>query len=121
MQSKFSKTDIKRKREQLVVAQMIKIYCRKKHHLEGGFLCLQCQELTEYAKQRSINCPRMENKTFCSNCKIHCYRQDKRENIRKVMRFSGPRIFFYHPFMTLWHITTGIQEKYLYIKETLHD
>lgn len=35
MQSKFSKTDIKRKREQLVVAQMIKIYCRKKHHLEG--------------------------------------------------------------------------------------
>ena len=39
----------------------------------------------------------METKTFCSNCRVHCYRSEMREEIRKVMRFSGPRMFFYHP------------------------
>lgn len=31
--------------------------------------------------------PFMETKTFCSQCKVHCYKKDKREQIRKVMRF----------------------------------
>ena len=39
----------------------------------------------------------METKTFCSNCRVHCYRSEMREEIRKVMRFSGPRMIFYHP------------------------
>lgn len=38
----------------------------------------------------------METKTFCSNCRVHCYRSEMREEIRKVMRFSGPRMIFYH-------------------------
>ena len=36
----------------------------------------------------------METKTFCSNCRAHCYRLEMREEIRKVMRFSGPRMIF---------------------------
>ena len=39
----------------------------------------------------------MESKTFCSNCRVHCYCPDMREKIRMVMRFSGPRMLFYHP------------------------
>ena len=33
----------------------------------------------------------METKTFCSNCRVHCYRSEMREEIRKVMRFPVRR------------------------------
>lgn len=80
----------KREREKQVVSQMIALYCRKKH---GGKkqLCPACAALDRYARQRSDRCPFMETKTFCSNCRVHCYRPDMREQIRQVMRFSGPR------------------------------
>lgn len=29
-----------------------------------------------YARLRSDKCPFMETKTFCSNCKVHCYKED---------------------------------------------
>ena len=45
----------------------------------------------------------METKTFCSNCKVHCYRPDMRERIRAVMRFSGPRMLLYHPITGIRH------------------
>ncbi len=28
-------------------------------------------------------------KTFCANCKVHCYKPEMREKIRAVMRFFG--------------------------------
>ncbi len=57
----------KREREQYVVAQMIVLYCRKKHGSKNGVLCKECQALRDYAWQRSEKCPFMETKTFCSN------------------------------------------------------
>ena len=27
-----------------------------------------------YARECSDKCPFMETKTFCSNCRVHCYR-----------------------------------------------
>ena len=36
----------------------------------------------------------MEQKTFCANCKVHCYKPEMREQIRKVMRFSGTEDYF---------------------------
>ena len=53
---------------------MIRIYCRKKHG--GKSLCQRCAELESYARQRSDKCPFMENKTFCSNCRVHCYKPE---------------------------------------------
>lgn len=53
----------------------------------------------------------MENKTFCSNCKVHCYTPIMQEKIREVMRFSGPRMIFYHPIMALNHVITSKREK----------
>lgn len=46
----------------------------------------------------------METKTFCSACKIHCYRAHRREQIRQVMCYSGPRMLLHHPLMTLRHL-----------------
>ena len=81
----------KREREKRMVTEMIKLYCKKQHHTKGGALCPECDELNEYAKLRSDKCPFMETKTFCSNCKVHCYKPVMREKIRAVMRFSGCR------------------------------
>lgn len=99
----------KREREKELVSLMIRIYCRKKH---GGIsLCQQCAELENYARQRSDKCPFMENKTFCSNCRVHCYKPEMREKIREVMRFSGPRMIFYRPVTAIRHVIATKQEK----------
>lgn len=94
----------KREKEKAMVSEMITLYCRKKHKTKRGWLCTQCAELTEYARQRSEKCLFMENKTFCSNCKVHCYKPDMREKIRAVMRFSGPRMIFSHPITAVSHV-----------------
>lgn len=106
----------KREHEKQVVAQMIAIYCRKKHpphcrHLRYQELCPQCRKLLDYAWQRSEKCPFMETKTFCSNCRVHCYKSDMREKIRDVMAFSGPRMIFHHPIITICHMLESHKEK----------
>ena len=100
----------KREQEKKVVSEMIALYCHKNHHTKDG-LCEECAALEQYAHTRSDHCPFMENKTFCSNCKVHCYAPDKREQIRKVMRFSGPRMLFVHPVMAIRHMVLSLTEK----------
>ena len=99
----------KRDREKETVSLMIAIYCRKKHGVKQ--LCPECAALDAYARQRSDKCPFMETKTFCSNCKVHCYKKDMREKIREVMRFSGPRMIFHHPIMAIRHVIESKKEK----------
>ena len=98
----------KRAREERVVKEMITLYCRHHH---GSALCPDCEELIAYAHQRSEKCPFMETKTFCSNCTVHCYKQEMREKIREVMRFSGPRMLFVHPLMAIGHVLESRKEK----------
>lgn len=100
----------KREREKKMVSQMIRLYCRKKHHTGKG-LCSECAELDTYAGQRSDKCPFMETKTFCSNCRVHCYNPQMREKIRMVMRFSGPKMIFYHPVAAVRHVIETRKEK----------
>ncbi len=100
----------KREREKRIVSEMIQLYCRKQHKTKEG-LCPSCAKLKQYAKQRSDHCPFMESKTFCSNCKVHCYKPEMREQIRSVMRFSGPRMIFYHPVMAIRHLIESKREK----------
>lgn len=100
----------KRQREKEMVSQMIALYCRKKHGSKGG-LCPECAALEQYAHQRSEHCPFMENKTFCSNCRVHCYKPEMREQIRQVMRFSDPRMMFHHPIMAIRHLIESKKEK----------
>ncbi len=62
-------------------------------------------------------CPMMETKSFCSVCRIHCYQKEMREQIHRVMRYAGPRMLLYHPFITIQHGMTAIF--YRYYKERL--
>lgn len=82
-------------------------------------LCSECGALLDYAIARSEHCPFMETKTFCSNCKVHCYRPDRREQIRQVMRFAGPRMMFHHPAAAIHHlVATRIEKNRLKGEET---
>ena len=100
----------KREREKRTVALMIRLYCRKKHGTKIN-LCPECEALSQYAMQRSDKCPFMETKTFCSNCRVHCYKPEMREKIREVMRFSGPRMILHHPVMAVRHVIESKKEK----------
>lgn len=104
-------TESKREREKRVVSEMIGLYCRRNHHMKQGKLCAQCEELNVYARNRSDHCPFMETKTFCSNCNVHCYKPEMRQKIRAVMRYSGPRMIFYHPVMAMRHLIESKKEK----------
>ena len=100
----------KREREKQLVSEMIHLYCHKNHHSKKG-LCPDCDTLNTYANQRSDSCPFMAAKTFCSNCKVHCYKADMREQIRIVMRFSAPRMLLIHPITVIRHMIETIKEK----------
>ena len=106
----MDKIQKKREREKQMVSQMIALYCNKNHHTKGK-LCAECAALNAYAKLRSEKCPFMETKTFCSNCKVHCYKPEMREKIREVMRFSGPRMIFQHPVAAIRHVIETKKEK----------
>lgn len=99
----------KRRREKETVSLMIKIYCRAHHG--GKELCPDCAALDAYARLRSDKCPFMETKTFCSNCRVHCYRAEMREKIRAVMRYAGPRMLLHHPVMAVRHVIETKKEK----------
>ena len=86
----------KRAREIKVVTLMIHLYCQ--HHDD-----INEKELCDYASLRIQKCPMMATKTFCSQCQIHCYQKEKQEQIKKVMRYSGPRMIFYHPVLAIKH------------------
>lgn len=107
----------KREKEKELVSQMIRLYCMKKHNTKHE-LCEDCKKLDEYARERSDKCPFMETKTFCSNCKVHCYKPEMREKIRMVMRFSGPRMLLHHPLIALKHVIETKKEKKLMEKKT---
>lgn len=105
-----SKIEKKLEREKQMVSQMIALYCKKQHH-SRSWLCKECAALDAYARMRSEKCPFMETKTFCSNCKVHCYKPEMREKIREVMRFSGPRMLFHHPVAAIRHVAETKKEK----------
>ena len=37
--------------------------------------------------------------------------EEMREQIRRVMRFSGPRMLLYHPVLAVWHLICSRKEK----------
>lgn len=100
----------KREKEKNIVKSMIKLYCKGHKHVEDG-LCDECKELMEYAHKRVDLCPFMETKTFCENCKVHCYNQEMRIKIKEVMRYSGPRMLLYHPIIAIRHGIESYKEK----------
>lgn len=95
----------KKDNEKKIIKVMIDIYQRK-HHNEK-----MCEELLEYAYKRIDCCPFIETKTFCSACKVHCYQDKYRQQIKQVMRYSGKYMLFYHPILAIKHIYITLKER----------
>ena len=69
------------------------------------------QALLDYARLRLSKCPHGDSKPFCSSRAIHCYRPDRKEQIRQVMRYAGPRMLLHHPVIAIRHVMEMRREK----------
>lgn len=94
------------KKELKVVTLMIKLYYKKNKCSDIGY-----DELLEYVTLRQQKCPFKETKTFCSNCKVHCYTEKYKIKIKEIMRYSGPRMILYHPILAIQHVYYMKKEK----------
>lgn len=91
--------------EKNIIKKMIEIYF---NNLEDDELNEDEKlELIRYCSNKLDHCKFGNDKPFCSKCTVHCYSPEMREKIKMVMRYSGPRIIFYHPIVTLKHILKG--------------
>lgn len=97
MKLRKRKPEDRRQFETKVVCEVIDLYAAAHPDFDA-------ESLKDYARLRIARCPMMETKTFCSACSVHCYQAEKREQIRQVMRWSGPRMLLRHPLMTLHHL-----------------
>ncbi len=111
MQQTPKNLDKKRAEEKLLISEMIALYCRKQHGTPKGTLCPECRQLHDYAIARIEKCPFMETKTFCSACKVHCYKPEMREKIRAVMRWAGPRMLPVHPVLSIRHVAVTLRSR----------
>lgn len=89
-------------REYATLVAMVRIYCTDKHarHHE---LCADCSALLDYAYLRLDRCRFGEAKPTCAKCPVHCYQAARREQVKAVMRYAGPRMVWKHPVMSLRH------------------
>ena len=94
----------RRENEKQVVRAMITLYCRRNHHDPGGGLCPECAALADYASARTAHCRRIPIKSYCHRCPHPCYKPAMQEQIKEVMKFSGPRIMLYHPILATRHM-----------------
>ena len=90
-------------REKRTVSVMIGMYCHHHHSAKNG-VCPECKELNNYAIKRTSYCHFGEDKPVCVKCPVHCYKPEKREEIKKVMRYVGPRMIYTHPYLAVMHI-----------------
>jgi hypothetical protein len=90
-------------REKRTVAAMIGMYCRA-HHRDGRNPCGECSTLLGYALRRIDGCKFGLSKPACSKCRVHCFASQRREQIRRVMRYAGPRMLLRHPLLALLHL-----------------
>lgn len=101
----------KRDGEKLLVSEMIALYCRKTT-IRRKAACARSARPCMITPCSALNAaPFMETKTFCSACKVHCYKPEMREQIRTVMRWSGPRMLFVHPVLAIRHMKETMKAK----------
>ena len=118
MKTQYSKEYKHWQQEKELIPDMIRIYCRGhhtpddgQHTPDGAAVCPECRELTEYALLRLEKCPFKRNKQFCSFCSVHCYEPQKREQIKAVMRYAGPRMMLTHPVFAMSHVVAMLKYK----------
>ena len=93
-------------RELATIGAMVRVHCHDRHGQYAG-LCTNCRRLMDYATRRLDRCVFGDDKPTCANCKVHCYTPTKREEVRVVMRYAGPRMMLRHLVLALAHVVDG--------------
>jgi len=96
-------------REWETMKAMVRIHCRD-HHAPANGICAECRQLLDYANIRLDRCRFGAEKPTCANCPVHCYERTRREQVKGVMRYAGPRMLWEHPIMSLRHWLDGFRE-----------
>ncbi|MBI5622380.1 MAG: nitrous oxide-stimulated promoter family protein [Elusimicrobia bacterium] len=96
-------------REFETLTVMVELHCLSAHGTAAP-PCPDCRSLLDYARARLDRCPFGADKPTCAKCPIHCYRPAERELVRRIMRFSGPRMLWRHPLLALLHVLDGLRE-----------
>jgi hypothetical protein len=55
-------------------------------------------------------CPFKNDKPACKKCPVHCYSPEKREQVRGIMRYAGPRMLVAHPVLTFFHLVDSLKQ-----------
>ena len=95
-------------REWETMEAMVRIHCRDRHAPMNG-ICVECQQFLDYANVRLERCRFGAEKPTCANCPVHCYQPARREQVKVMMRYSGPRMMWEHPIMSLRHWLDGFR------------
>ena len=96
-------------REWQTIAAMVGCYCEG-HHKTKTALCPECQGLLDYAAVRLERCRFGVDKPVCAKCPVHCYQPARREQVKAVMRYAGPRMLWWHPILGLRHWLDGFRK-----------
>jgi hypothetical protein len=96
-------------REWRTIAAMVRCYCHD-HHGKGDALCPECQGLLDYAGVRLERCRFGLEKPVCVKCPVHCYMPARREQVKAVMRYAGPRMLWRHPILSVRHWVDGFRK-----------
>ena len=89
-------------REKKTIEKMIALYekqCPQAAAESGHY-----DELFTYAEKRLDKCVFGEEKPACKQCPVHCYQPAKREEMKQIMRWAGPRMLWRHPILTVRHL-----------------
>ncbi|MBF0473374.1 MAG: nitrous oxide-stimulated promoter family protein [Nitrospirae bacterium] len=97
-------------REKNTIQAMVKLFCEGHHCPEKNQLCPQCTEFAEYALKRLDKCQFQEDKPTCANCTVHCYKPDRREQAKTIMRYSGPKMILHYPLLAIHHTLDGLKK-----------
>jgi hypothetical protein len=96
------------RQEKRTIEAMLGIYCRDRHGTAAG-LCTACERLRDYAHRRLDTCPFQDRKPACNRCEVHCYSLIRRNEVREVMRYAGPRMPLRHPWLALRHLVARLR------------
>lgn len=88
--------------EKVTVEKMVMLYCRQQHN--DPIPCVECKNLIDYSHVKLDMCTFGDLKPACSKCSVHCYKPGMRKIIREVMRYSGPRMIYNHPFIAVKYL-----------------
>lgn len=110
MKDKYHNLHRRMRREHHTIDAMMRIYCHAHHGTNKDALCESCTELIEYAHLRLLKCRYQQKKPTCGNCPANCYKPSMEARMMDVMRYSGPRMTYRHPYYALMHLIDSLRK-----------